>query len=176
MSFLFNNSVRVPRPPVSPASNPTANPALNRAERTPSNAERFYRELIEQRPALIEERLKLHARIIDEFNLALLEKMPHEELVRQVRAYVANYIRAEKISLNQREVELFTNEIFDEMIGFGPIEPLLKDPTVSDILINTHETCFVERFGKLHEAKVRFKDEDHLLRIVNKIEIGRAHV
>src|SRR5215813_8589064 len=150
MSFLFNNSVRAPRPPASPASNPTANPALNRAERTPSNAERFYRELIEQRPALIDERLKLHARIIDEFNLALLEK----------------------ISLNQREVELFTNEIFDEMIGFGPIEPLLKDPTVSDILINTHETCFVERFGKLHEAKVRFKDEDHLLRIVNKIVAG----
>src|SRR5215467_5105131 len=172
MSFLFNNSVRVPRPPVSPASNPTANPALSRAERTPSNAERFYRELIEQRPALIDERLKLHARIIDEFNLALLEKMPHEELVRQVRAYVANYIRTEKISLNQREVELFTSEIIDEMTGFGPIEPLLKDPTVSDILINTHETCFVERFGKLHEAKVRFKDEDHLLRIVNKIVAG----
>jgi pilus assembly protein CpaF len=104
--------------------------------------------------------------------LAMLEKMPHEELVRQVRAYVANYIRTEKISLNQREVELFTSEIIDEMTGFGPIEPLLKDPTVSDILINTHEVCFVERFGKLYEAKVRFKDEDHLLRIVNKIVAG----
>src|SRR6266849_2473389 len=102
MSFLFNNSVRVQRAPSAPET------ALNR----PSNnlnrkAETFYRELIEQRPALLDEKLKLHARIIDEFNLALLDKMPHEELVRQVQAYVANYIKTEKISLNQREVELF---------------------------------------------------------------------
>jgi pilus assembly protein CpaF len=58
------------------------------------------------------------------------------------------------------------------MIGFGPIEPLLKDPTVSDILINTHNLCFVERFGKLERANVRFKDEAHLLRIINKIVSG----
>ena len=61
------------------------------------------------------------------------------------------------------------------MIGFGPIEPLLKDPTVSDILINTHKLCFVERFGRLERTNVRFKDEAHLLRIVNKIvsAVGR---
>src|SRR6266567_1796992 len=172
MSFLFNNSLRVRQTPAPPARNAAARPELKGAERTQSSAEKFYRELIERRPALIDERLKVHARIIDEFNLSLLENMPREELVRQVRAYVANYIRSEKISLNQTEVELFTNEIIDEMIGFGPIEPLLKDPTVSDILINTHETCFVERFGKLYEAKVRFKDEDHLLRIIKKIVAG----
>src|SRR5258708_4739613 len=136
------------------------------------DAGRFYRELVDQRPALIDEKLKLHARIIDEFNLALLDKMSREELMRQVRAYVASYVRTERISLNQRELEEFTNEIIDEMIGFGPIEPLLKDPTVNDILINTHESCFVERFGKLYETKVHFKDEAHLLRIVNKIVAG----
>ena len=59
-----------------------------------------------------------------------------------------------------------------EMTGFGPIEPLLKDPTVSDILINTHKLCFVERFGKLERTNVRFKDEAHLLRIINKIVSG----
>src|SRR4029078_5996477 len=64
------------------------------------------------------------------------------------------------------------DEIVDEMIGFGPIEPLLKDPTITDILINTHEICFVERFGKLYPTKVHFKDEQHLLRIVNKIVAG----
>jgi pilus assembly protein CpaF len=58
------------------------------------------------------------------------------------------------------------------MIGFGPIEPMLKDPTVNDILINTHKTCYVERFGKLERTKVHFKDEAHLLRIVNKIVAG----
>src|SRR5207302_479796 len=100
------------------------------------------------------------------------EKLPREELVKQVHAYVANYVKTEKVALNQRELEVFSDEIIDEMTGFGPIEPLLKDPTVSDILINTHETCFVERFGKLHPTKVHFKDEAHLLRIVNKIVAG----
>ena len=67
---------------------------------------------------------------------------------------------------------LFTDEVIAEMTGFGPIEPLLKDPTVSDILINTHNLCFVERFGKLERTNVRFKDEAHLLRIINKIVSG----
>jgi pilus assembly protein CpaF len=122
--------------------------------------------------ALLEEKLKLHARIIDEFNLTILEKLPRAELVRQVNAYVANYVRSEKISLNRYELDLFAAEILDEMIGYGPIEPLLKDPTVTDILINTHRVCFVERFGKLYETKVHFKDEAHLLRIIGKIVAG----
>jgi pilus assembly protein CpaF len=131
-----------------------------------------YQELVLRRPALIEEKLKLHARIIDEFNLTLLERLPREELVRQVNAYVANYVRAENVSLNQRELGVFSEEIIDEMTGYGPIEPLLKDPTVTDILINTHRSCFVERFGRLYETKVHFKDEAHLLRIINKIAAG----
>jgi pilus assembly protein CpaF len=135
-------------------------------------ADRFYRELVDQRPALIDEKLKLHARIIDEFNLGVLEKLPHEEFVRQISAYVSNYVRAENLSLNQKELNIFSEEIIAEMIGYGPIEPLLKDPTVTDILINTHEVCFVERFGQLYETKVHFKDEAHLLRIVNKIVAG----
>jgi pilus assembly protein CpaF len=125
-----------------------------------------------QRPPLLEEKLKLHARIIDEFNLVLLEKLPRAELVRQVHAYVADYVRAEKISLNQHELQNFADEILDEMTGFGPLEPLLKDPTVTDILINTHRTCVVERFGKLSPAKVHFKDEAHLLRIIGRIVAG----
>ena len=83
-----------------------------------------------------------------------------------------NTFVAERISLNQKELETFTTEVLAEMTGFGPIEPLLKDPTVSDILINTHNLCFVERFGKLERANVRFKDEAHLLRIINKIVSG----
>ena len=121
---------------------------------------------------MLDAKLKLHGRIIDESNLALLEKLSPEELRREVQAYVANYVRAERISLNQNELESFTSEVLAEMIGYGPIEPLLKDPTVSDILINTHHLCFIERFGKLERADVRFKDEAHLLRIINKIVSG----
>src|SRR6202035_5405553 len=87
-------------------------------------------------------------------------------------AYVANHVRTEKLSLNQKELEIFSEEIIDEMTGYGPIEPLLKDPTVTDILINTHKICFVERFGKLYQTKVHFKDEAHLLRIIGKIVAG----
>jgi pilus assembly protein CpaF len=164
MSFLFGTSPRTP-------DQPQTQPA-NGAETSGADSETFYKELIDQRPALLDEKLKLHARIIDEFNLTVLEKLPRAELVKQVHAYVANYVRAEKISLNQKELEIFSEEIIDEMTGYGPIEPLLKDPTVTDILINTHKLCFVERFGRLYETKVHFKDEAHLLRIIGKIVAG----
>ncbi|HEX5470898.1 MAG TPA: ATPase, T2SS/T4P/T4SS family, partial [Lacipirellulaceae bacterium] len=137
-----------------------------------SDAQAIYQELIDKRPALLEEKLKLHTQIIDEFNLAQLEKLSREELVREIRLYVADYVRTERVSLNQKELDIFAEEIVDEMIGFGPIEPLLKDPTVNDILINTHKICFVERFGKLERTRVHFKDEAHLLRIINKIVAG----
>jgi pilus assembly protein CpaF len=136
------------------------------------DAQAIYRELIDRRPVLLDEKLKLHTRIIDDFNLAQLEKLAHDELIRVIRAYVAEYVRAERITLNQKELDIFTAEIVDEMIGFGPIEPLLKDPTVNDILINTHKNCYVERFGKLERTRVHFKDEAHLIRIINKIVAG----
>jgi pilus assembly protein CpaF len=136
------------------------------------NDDRIYSELLSQRPALLDEKLKLHERIIDEFNLALLDKLPREDLLKTVLGYVSDYVRAEKISLNQKELQLFAEEIVDEMIGYGPIEPLLKDPTVTDILVNTYQKCFVERFGKLEATTVHFKDEAHLLRIVQKIVTG----
>jgi pilus assembly protein CpaF len=144
-------------------------------EHSDGRTEDFYSDLIARRPGLLDERLKLHALIIDEFNLAALEKLPPDELSKQVRTYVGNYARDSSLTLNQKELDIFSNEIIDEMRGYGPIEPLLKDPTVSDILINTHKRCFVERFGQLQETKIHFKDEAHLLRIVNKIvsAVGR---
>ncbi len=135
----------------------------------------IYAGLIGRRPELLDEKLRLHERIIDEFNLTALEKLPPDELARQVRTYVGEYAFNESLSLNQKELDIFSNEIVAEMTGYGPIEPLLKDPTVTDILINTHKSCYVERFGRLEETKVHFKDEAHLLRIVNRIvsAIGR---
>jgi pilus assembly protein CpaF len=167
MSFLFNNSAKADPRPVADVE------ALQiRREEPKSDANRFYGDLMAKRPRLLDEKLKLHGLIIDEFNLNLLEKLSPEELHRQVKGYIGNYIRAERISLNQKELDVFTDEVIAEMTGFGPIEPLLKDPTVSDILINTHTLCFIERFGKLERTNVRFKDEAHLLRIINKIVSG----
>src|SRR5258708_28197558 len=84
--------------------------------------ERLYHELIAQRPALLDEKVKIHARIIDEFNLAVLERMPREELVKELRVYVGDYVRTEKIPLNQREMQAFVEDLVDEMIGVGPID------------------------------------------------------
>jgi pilus assembly protein CpaF len=160
MSFFSNVPTRT-------RAQPTAQVITH--DPVPGEKEDVYRELIAQRPALLDEKLKLHERIIDEFNLASLENLPREDLVREVRAYLGEYARTERLSLNQRELQTFADEVVDEMTGFGPIEPLLKDPTVNDILINTHKKCFVERFGKLEETNVHFKDEAHLMRIVQKI-------
>jgi pilus assembly protein CpaF len=124
---------------------------------------------------LLEAKVRLHRKLIDDLNLASLERLPQEELRRQINEVVADYVRAERILLNARELEAFANEVFDELTGLGPLEPLLKDPAITDILINTHEKVYVERFGQLESAAVRFKDEAHLLRIVNKIvgAVGR---
>ncbi len=167
MSFLFGNTVKTDQRPAARAAAQPLNAVVPQAD-----VEQFYSDLIARRPALLDEKLKLHGLIVDEFNLALLEKLSPQDLHRQIQAYVNNYIRAERISLNQKELDIFTSEVIAEMTGFGPIEPLLKDPTVSDILINTHALCFVERFGKLERTNVRFKDEAHLLRIINKIVSG----
>jgi pilus assembly protein CpaF len=167
MSIFFSTPARkVDQAPASATPSGTAAVATD---------ERIYSELMSQRPALLDEKLKLHERIIDEFNLALLDKLPRDELLKTVLGYISDYVRAEKLSLNQKELNLFAEEIVDEMTGYGPIEPLLKDPTVTDILINTCNKCFVERFGKLQETTVHFKDEAHLLRIVHKIvaAVGR---
>jgi pilus assembly protein CpaF len=144
-------------------------PAEPEKQLEPSGENKFYEELVASKPALIDEKVKLHGRIIDEFNLALLEKVAPEDLTRQVKRFVSEYVLNERIALNQKELEAFTEEVMDEMLGLGPIEPLLKDPTVNDILINTHTSVYVERYGQLESTPVRFKDEAHLLRIINKI-------
>ncbi|WP_238182611.1 CpaF family protein [Methylobacterium trifolii] len=125
--------------------------------------------------SLIDAKVKLHGRIIDEFNLALIEKLSPDELARQVGRFVAEYASQERLPLNQRELEVFAADVLDEMVGLGPIEPLLKDPSVTDILINAHMSVYVERAGQLEPAPVRFKDEAHLLRIINKMvaAVGR---
>jgi pilus assembly protein CpaF len=124
---------------------------------------------------LIDAKVRLHRKLIDELNLASLERMSREELRRLVGEFVSEYVKTERILLNAKELESFTQEVLDELTGLGPLEPLLKDPTISDILINTHEKVYVERRGKLELVPVRFKDEGHILRIVNKIvgAVGR---
>ncbi|MEA2945804.1 MAG: pilus assembly protein CpaF, partial [Alphaproteobacteria bacterium] len=124
---------------------------------------------------LLDAKVRLHRRLIEEINLSALEKLPEDEMRAHIQQLVSQYVLVERLALNQQELKDFVAEILDEMTGLGPLEPLLKDPTISDILINGHECVYVERGGLLEPCGVRFKDEQHLLRIINKIvaAVGR---
>jgi len=124
---------------------------------------------------LLDAKVRLHRRLIEEINLSALEKLPEDEMRGHIKQLVTQYILLERLALNQQELDDFVSEILDEMTGLGPLEPLLKDGTISDILINGHECVYVERGGLLEPCGVRFKDESHLLRIINKIvsAVGR---
>src|SRR5882724_3430078 len=123
----------------------------------------------------LDAKVRLHRRLIEEINLSALEKLPEDEMRAHIQRLVTQYTVSERLALNTHELNEFVSEILDEMTGLGPLEPLLKDPSISDILINGHEATFVERGGLLEPIACRFKDEAHLLRIINKIvsAVGR---
>src|SRR6195256_7032973 len=98
---------------------------------------------------LLDAKGRLHRRLIEEINLQALEKLPEEEIRAHVMQLVSQYILVERLPLNTQELNSFVSEILDEMTGLGPLEGLLKDPTVNDILINGHECVYVERAGVL---------------------------
>ncbi|MBZ9767120.1 CpaF family protein [Mesorhizobium sp. CA6] len=120
-------------------------------------------------------KVELHRHLIDRFNLAALETASKDEILDEIRPIVREFVRGRNVPLNARELDQLTSDTADEMLGLGPIEPLLKDDSIADILINTHNHVFIERRGVLEETSIRFRDEAHLLRIINKIvsNIGR---
>jgi pilus assembly protein CpaF len=124
---------------------------------------------------MVAEKVNLHRHLLDRINLGFLDTMNNVQLAAEIRPLVRDYIRTRNFPLNARELDTLVSDITDEMLGLGPIEPLLKDDTIADILINGHEQVYVERFGKLDSTPIRFKDEDHLLRVINKIvtAVGR---
>jgi len=151
------------KPAAAPApETPAADPAP-RVEPTPKKAAPTAqsREL--------DVRLKLHSQLIDELDLSKLDKLSETELRREVLRSVTDFARVERMALNTAELEELGASIYDEMVGLGPIEPLLKDETINDILINGPFQVYVERRGELELTAVRFRDNDHLLRIVNRI-------
>ena len=120
-------------------------------------------------------KIKMHSRLIDEIDLAALDGMETPVLRAKVYAVVKEMIHEDRLKLNATEIEDLASGIFDEMTGLGPLEPILQDDSISDILINTHEQVYIERRGELELSKVRFADEAHLLRIINRIvsTVGR---
>ena len=125
--------------------------------------------------AMVDLKVRLHQQLIETMNLAVIETMEPEQFKREAGDLVRELLSHERMPLNMAEKNQITSDILDELLGLGPLEPLLKDPTVSDILVNTNDQVVVERFGRLEMTPVRFKDDRHLLRIINRIvtQIGR---
>lgn len=124
---------------------------------------------------LIAAKDKLHKRLIEDLNLSQLEKLSPDAVMRELYGQVSAFAAEERLALNEQEFGEFVTAVYDEMMGLGPLEAIMRDPTINDILINGHQNCFVERFGKLEPINIPFKDEAHLLRIINKIvaAVGR---
>ena len=120
-------------------------------------------------------KLRVHQRLLELLNLSLLDKIPRETLRAEVRGVIGQILNQEKRILTAAQTDQLIDDVLDELLGLGPIEPLLKDETVNDILINTHSTVYVERKGRLEKTDVHFQDTRHLIRIINKIvsAVGR---
>lgn len=120
-------------------------------------------------------KIKMHSRLIDEIDLTALDGMETPALQARVHDIVKEMVHEERLKLNAAEIKNLAAGIFDEMTGLGPLEPILQDESISDILINTHEQVYIERRGELELSQVRFANEAHLLRIINRIvsTVGR---
>ena len=117
----------------------------------------------------------LHRKLLDKINLDALASIETQKLRNEVRSALTQLIDAEQTLLSAVERNQIVSEVLDEVFGLGPLEPLLQDPSVSDILVNTHKQVYVERNGKLDLTNVTFKDSAHLYRIIDKIvsQVGR---
>ena len=128
-----------------------------------------------RRAKLNEIKLDLHRALLENLNLAVIDQASEADLRREIAAITTETLESRQITVNREERETLHAELYDEVRGLGPLETLLKDETVSDILVNGPQQVFVERGGKLQLSDVTFKDEKHLMRIIDKIvsAVGR---
>ena len=112
---------------------------------------------------------RMHLKLLDKFDLAVLETLPPTLLRQEIATMVERLLQDEQAAINDIERRSLIRDIQHEMLGFGPLELLMADPTVSDILVNSYQQIYVERRGKLELTSVTFTDEKHLLRIIDKI-------
>src|SRR5262249_28874209 len=117
----------------------------------------------------------IHAKLVEKLDFTRVKDLASDALRRDIRRVVEHLCDTENPLLNRMERERLIDEILDETLGFGPLEALLKDPTISDILVNGPKQIYIERRGKLEKSDVQFRDNDHLLQIIDRIvsKVGR---
>ncbi len=166
-----------PAPANTPAAAPTPRAAppkvvkhnVRPAQPTPVDKEKKRKE------RLSDIKVELHKRLLDNLNLAALEHASESELRQEIAAISTEALEELSVVLNKEERSALFQDLYNEVTGLGPLEALLQDDTVNDILVNGPQRIFVERDGKLQLTDITFKDERHLLRIIDKIvsAVGR---
>jgi pilus assembly protein CpaF len=123
----------------------------------------------------VELKANVHRKLLGRLNLEALASADRSRAEGEIRALLGELLAGEATPLSMGERDAFFNELLDEVFGLGPLEPLLRDPTISDILVNTHRHVFVERGGKLERVEGHFQDDRHLMRVIDRIvsTIGR---
>jgi pilus assembly protein CpaF len=125
--------------------------------------------------AYLQLKTDMHRRLIEVMNLAGLDRRSPEEIRAEVAERVAGLLKEDARPMNALEVRRLNDDLVNELLGYGPLEPLLQDPDISDILVNTAREVYVDRFGRLEPTPIRFADEQHLLRVIERIvdRVGR---
>ncbi len=169
------------RPAAATAAAPVPKPSLASRALAPAPAARPAAEAVaadkekKRKERLGQLKQELHKRLLENLNLAALEQASEANLKQEIASIAAEALEEMSVVLSKEDRTILNQELYDEVMGLGPLEPLLKDETVNDILVNGPNRIFVERGGKLTLTDITFKDERHLLRIIDKIvsAVGR---
>ncbi len=164
---------QAPRPVIEQSPAEPAKPAPQKPSATAHVA--LSPKELKRRERLSDVRVVLHKLLLDTLNLAALEHASDSDLRGEIAAICADGLAEMGVVLNKDERATLHQELFDEVTGLGPLEPLLRDDTINDILVNGSQQVFIERAGKLELSSVTFKNEKHLMRVIDKIvsAVGR---
>src|SRR5689334_4746059 len=127
------------------------------------------------RQQYLELRANVHRKLLNRLNLEALARADRARAESEIRTLLSQLLAEEPQPLNLAERETLFGEVVDDVFGLGPLEPLLRDPSVSDILVNTYKSVFVERKGKMQRVTASFQDDAHLMRVIDRIvsRVGR---
>src|SRR5687768_4706216 len=120
------------------------------------------------RPGYLDMKANVHRKLLNRLNLEALASADRSRAEGEIRTLLFELIADEGIPLSMSEREAFFADVIDEVFGLGPLEPLLRDPGVSDILVNTYKNVYVERNGKLDKLPTTFQDDKHLMRVIDR--------
>jgi pilus assembly protein CpaF len=165
-------AAEAPQAAAAPVGRRPPEPARQTAAPEPSSP---YRQIDEALRSHLDLKSRLHEEILGRLNLAVLDRVERSALKNEIAGLVNDFLAGENRPMRADDTEALTEELIDEVLGLGPLEPLLADPSVADVLVNSHDNVYVERYGRLERTPVQFRDERHLMRIIDKIvsRIGR---